>query len=114
MQSGCRSIKKPAYEFALLDVQGCVDIDSLQIDGAHRTEEYGDIEMLRIQKDARVKTLSCAHLSQKNRTGKQSPMITVDGQVDRLLLSDVTADCGERLALHTKVNYFHDEETETP
>ena len=95
--------KRPKYEFALIDVQGQVDLSSLQIDCAHRREEYGDIEMLRIGKDAHVGTLSLRAVSEENLTGKQFPMISINGCVDRLLTEDVSVDSGERLVIKGNV-----------
>lgn len=95
--------KPPEYEFALIEVQGQTDVSAIHIDCAHRREEYGDIEMVRIQEEAHVGTLSLSHVSQQNLTGKQFPMISVIGKVDKLIMQDVCTDSGELLVVNGSV-----------
>ena len=89
--------KRPEYEFALIDVQGPVDVRSLRIDCAHRREEHGDLEMVRVEPGADVGTLSLNGMSQENLTGKEFPMISVQGHVGKLILGDLDAGGGEVL-----------------
>ncbi len=95
--------KRPEYQFALMDIEGPVDISSLEIESAHRREEAGDIEMLKVGKEAHIGTLSVNHISQENLTGKEFSMIRIDGTVDRLLTDDVSADSGERVLINGSV-----------
>jgi len=96
--------KRPEYQFALMEVCGEVDVTSLQIDCAHRKEECADIEMLKVEKRARIGTLSVSHASQENLTGKEYPMITIDGHVDKLILNDISTNVGETLVINGTVD----------
>lgn len=98
--------KKPAYEFALIEVQGQTDVSSLQVDCAHRREEYADIEMVRIREEAHVGVLSLSHVSQENLTGKEFPMISIDGIVDRLITEDISTDSGKIIVVNGSVGEY--------
>ena len=78
----------------------------MQIDGAHRREEYGAIESLVVEKDAHIGVLDLEHLSLDNLTGSRFPMIRIDGTVDTLYMRDVEAPDTELLKVNGTVKRF--------
>ena len=88
--------KKPQYSFAMLHIDGEVDINALQVDGMRRREECGNIEMIYVGKESKIHTLSLEHISQENLTGEHFPMIRNEGHIDKLYMQDIDSGTEEK------------------
>ncbi len=95
--------RSKGYVFAQIHVNGHVDITGLEIAGAHRREECGDIESLIVEENAHITDLSIEHMSLENLTGKPFPMIRIDGTVDTLYMNGVTSSGNELLKINGTV-----------
>jgi len=84
--------KKGPHNFALIWVDGDLDIDHLTIENVFRKEELGKIETIRVCKNARIGRMSVKHLEHNNQTGEPVPMMINEGHIGKLFLYDV--ECG--------------------
>lgn len=92
--------KPEHYQFAFVFIENNLDIGSVRIENIGRNEELGDIETVKICKNTKIKTLVLEHISHINRTGKPFPVITNEGEIDKLYMIDV--DGGNDTVLNNK------------
>jgi hypothetical protein len=88
------------YQFAFVFIEGNLDIGSVRIENIGRNEELGDIETVRICENTKIKTLVLEHVSHINRTGKPVPVITNEGEINKLYMIDI--DGGDDTVLNNK------------
>lgn len=84
-----RKGKKYAFSFVWID--GDLDIDRLSIENLMRRERVAVVETLKVCQNCRIGTLSVRNAEQRNETGTPFPMITVEGEIGKLYLSNVDA-----------------------
>lgn len=81
------------FHFAFFWVDGNLDVDSISIEGLHRTEEVSDAGLLRVCRGARIGSLTLTDALQRNETGRALPFFRNEGEIGRLYLRNV--DPGE-------------------
>ena len=77
-----------------------MDIGHVRIENIGRNEKLGDIETIRILPDTKIKTLVLEHINHENHTGRPVPMMTNEGEIDKLYLLDI--DCGDDVMIDNK------------
>lgn len=81
--------KEGSYVYALIWIEGGLEIGNLQISQLHRREETTAIPTVMLLSGTHVELLSVEHISQTNATGEPIPFFLCEGQVDKLFLRDI-------------------------
>lgn len=92
--------KSERYQFGLIFIDSHMDIGHVRIENIGRNEKLGDIETVRILPDTKIKTLVLEHINHENHTAKPVPMMTNQGEIDKLYLLDI--DHGEDVRIDNK------------
>ena len=85
--------KTGPYTFALVWVDGDLDIDSVTIDNLYRREDISDVETLKVCRNAHIKTLSISNVVHQNATGEPIIFMKNEGTIEKLYVYNV--DTGE-------------------
>lgn len=102
--------KENSYVYALVWIEGGLEINNLQISQLHRRETVTAIPTLSILEGAHIRLLSLEHLSQENKTGESFPLILNHGKVDKLFLRDIQVLHGQLLANHGQIGCTYKDE----
>ena len=81
--------KTGGYVYALVWIEGGLDINNLQISQLHRRESVTAIPTVLVRKGTRIRLFSLEHLSQENETGEPITFFENCGEIDKLFLRDI-------------------------
>lgn len=81
--------KENSYVYALLWIEGGIQIGNLQVSRFHRREAITSIPTISVLRDAHIDVFSLEHASQENDTDEAFPFMLNEGKIDKLFLRDI-------------------------